>query len=172
MVSLASDNTTAHRFVAQFNESLAAAKMDALALLRDYIAGAESPSLPRDRERRLAAAQVLRTPFLRIDSSGNIANERTRSRRVPANRDPSPDSRTDSSPSSAETSGLKSGSGQVGSRRTSDMGLSPSQPTHGTPDIDPQDPSPGSQIRRGETQDPSVGPVSLCEACSSPRAPT
>jgi len=99
MVALVPDNTeSARRFVAQFNESLAAAKLDALAILRDFVAGAVSPPtpagemsesarteraanhLPRDRERRLAASQILRTQFLRTDSDGNIVIERSRSR--------------------------------------------------------------------------------------------
>ncbi len=80
MVSLATDNPTTQQFVAEFNHSLARAKTDALAFLSSLIAGADTGDVPRTRERRLAASQILRTRFLHPDGSEASPKPRRESR--------------------------------------------------------------------------------------------
>ncbi len=80
MVAEANNQTPDHAFVAQFNASLAEAKAKALALLSAIVAGAETQEVPQLRERRLAASQILRTPFLKVDQHGNVTEDRRRNR--------------------------------------------------------------------------------------------
>ncbi len=190
MVSLATDNPSTQQFVAEFNQSLAKAKTDALALLRRLVveglrsAGSPEPSLQAvppaggGRESRLAASQILRTPFLRINNNGETCNDTRRARATPflSGSDPAPDQNPSASPAALrETIPVL-----IHSRGTPDMGLSPPCPTHGTPDPIPNPQNPRSRSRCGgpEPQDPCVASVTEftrrggCEHSSSPRAPT
>ncbi len=182
MAALIHDNSEAtHRFVSEFNESLAAAKLDALAILRDYVAGAESPSLPRDRERRLAASQVLRTQFLCIDQDGNVRDDRRRDRTRRKDADPNetraagaapPHTPEELPPDSFDSPSMDLA--DVQARR--DSGLPSEFPSPSTSDSSAvsarsavqsgtQDPSP-------ETQALSAIPAPLREMNFFPRAPT
>ncbi len=70
--------SSSNDLVAEFNAALAKAKSNALTLLCSIVAGAHTADIPSARERRLAASQVLRTPFLRVDDDGSIRDDRRR----------------------------------------------------------------------------------------------
>ncbi len=180
MVALVSDRTdSARRFVAEFNQSLAAAKVEALALLRSFIAGNMPGGGDRtDRERRLAASQVLRTPFLRIDDQGEVRNDHRRSRATDSggrnrcsesrsngcDRPPEPSQRASErippdlapvqNPAVGPVTLCESDPISTASRRAPDMGLADA--THGTPIQVPVSPP---QDPTHTTQDPSVSSV-------------
>lgn len=78
MVAEPTSTTPDQEFVTQFNSNLAEAKAKALSLLSAIVAGAEVGEVPHLRERRLAASQVLRTAFLKIDEEGSIREDRSR----------------------------------------------------------------------------------------------